>query len=655
MVSVSDSAGAGRSVRAAGSGIELAGDRSASRLVAARHTLFVRILKLGLPLSAILVVTGYAAVVFDKTGWGAGLVNLEIPKIVADNLAMENPHYEGFNNDGGRYWVTAKKAMQDLKNLSVIRLDTITGELIDANKERTKLTATRGSFNSKLNLIELFDTIDVTGDNGMTAHLTRATIKTKENIISSDQPVSVAMAAGTITARQMTIRQKSKEYTFLNDVQTNLKARQGDAAATPATGGATAFGNPNEPIAITATRLDVNDAVKTATFTGNVTAVQGGATLTSPELEVSYEGSAVPNSEAKGPEAKNPEAKKGDDKAAAAQPAEASGKVKRVVAKNPVTLSDGTGQQATSRSADFDAIAQKAVLEGDVVMSELPDKRATGDRAEIDQAANTVLLTGPVVVSQGTNELKGRRLFFNRATAKMNLTGAGSGNGRISARFSQASPSPKTAAEKSPEPARGVAFGGNFKTDPSAPIEVAAERLDVDDQAKQAVFTGDVKAQQAGFVLQAAELTASYTGAAALGGTPAKPGSKPGSQDAAKLTRIQAKKNVEVTSKDGQKATGDWADYDTRANTVVLGGDVVMTQGKNIVRGTKLAIDMTTGESVISTQATARGDQPWVQNGDTKAGGRPSAVFYPSEMKEKAAKPAEKEQSGWQSRSAPSQ
>ena len=58
------------------------------------------------------------------------------------------------------------------------------------------------------------------------------------------------------------------------------------------------------------------------------------------------------------------------------------------------------------------------MLEGDVVMSELPDRRATGDRAEIDQAANTVLLTGPVVVTQGNNELKGRRLFFNRTTAQ---------------------------------------------------------------------------------------------------------------------------------------------------------------------------------------------------------------------------------------------
>ena len=103
----------------------------------------------------------------------------------------------------------------------------------------------------------------------------------------------------------------------------------------------------------------------------------------------------------------------------------------------------------------------------------------------------------------------------------------------------------------------------------------------------------------------AAELTASYTGAAGLGAQ-AKPGQKADSHAAAKLTRIKAKKNVKMTSKEGQKATGDWADYDTKANTVMLGGDVIMTQGKNVVRGTKLVIDMTTGESVINAEPGPR-------------------------------------------------
>ena len=77
-------------------------------------------------------------------------------------------------------------------------------------------------------------TLDVAGDAGLSAKLTRATIDTKENIITSNEPVTVTMAAGTISANQMTARQKVKEYTFVENVRTHLNARQpqpGDEAA----------------------------------------------------------------------------------------------------------------------------------------------------------------------------------------------------------------------------------------------------------------------------------------------------------------------------------------------------------------------------------------------------------------------------------------
>lgn len=117
--------------RATGSGIVLAGDRTMNRKAAARHTAIVRALRLAFPATALAVIGSYAFTVVDTTGWGVALKALDVPQILAENLAMENPHYEGFNKDGGRYWVTAKKAMQDVTNMAVIKLDTITGELID--------------------------------------------------------------------------------------------------------------------------------------------------------------------------------------------------------------------------------------------------------------------------------------------------------------------------------------------------------------------------------------------------------------------------------------------------------------------------------------------------------------------------------------------
>ena len=70
------------------------------------------------------------------------------------------------------------------------------------------------------------NSIKVTGDGGLDAQLTRATIKTKEGIITSDQPSTVLMGAGKITSNQLTIRQKTKEYTFLDTVRTHMKPKE---------------------------------------------------------------------------------------------------------------------------------------------------------------------------------------------------------------------------------------------------------------------------------------------------------------------------------------------------------------------------------------------------------------------------------------------
>jgi septal ring-binding cell division protein DamX len=58
---------------------------------------------------------------------------------------------------------------------------------------------------------------------------------------------------------------------------------------------------------------------------------------------------------------------------------------------------------------------------------------------------------------------------------------------------------------------------------------------------------------------------------------------------------VEAKQKVLITSKDGQTATGDWAIFDTKANTALLGDSVTVSRGKDVVQGSRLKIDLTTG------------------------------------------------------------
>ena len=114
-------------------------------------------------------------------------------------------------------------------------------------------------------------------------------------------------------------------------------------------------------------------------------------------------------------------------------------------------------------------------------------------------------------------------------------------------------------------------------------------------------------------------------------------------------------------SKDGRTATGDWAEIDIKTNIATLGGTVVLTQGKNIVRGTKLLIDMNTGETTIKTEpAASSAGAAMISSSEGDGGGeivkadRPSAIFYPGQMLDsKKAKAAAKEIDGWQSQTKP--
>jgi lipopolysaccharide transport protein LptA len=263
-------------------------------------------------------------------------------------------------------------------------------------------------------------------------------------------------------------------------------------------------------------------------------------------------------------------------------------------------------------------------------------------------------MTGNVVLSQGQNVLRGKRLFLDQKAGRTELTAppmGSAGPGRIAAHFVQnAAKAGAKPAAMAQEKTDGGGFTGmsSFRTDPNAPVDIAADQLEMIDAKKIAVFRGDVHAQQGDFKVRTAELTAHYSGSSGLGnlaGVQPEAGNVAAaerqSQTAAKLTRLKANGKVVVTSKNGQSATGDWADFDVAANTVTLGGEVVLNQARNVVRGTRLLIDLTSGESVIkSDNAAAPQAAPEKPGSGWQAHQqptRPSAIFYPQQLKEKAA------------------
>ncbi len=135
-----------------------------------------------------------------------------------------------------------------------------------------------------------------------------------------------------------------------------------------------------------------------------------------------------------------------------------------------------------------------------------------------------------------------------------------------------------------------------FSQNRDKPITITSATLEVRDKDKMATFAGDVHLVQGDTALRSKTLVVFYDDdASAKPGTPSTSG-QAGPQQNQQIKRVEAKGNVIVVQKD-QTATGESGIFDMKANTVTLVGNVVISQGPNVVKGDTLTVDMTTGVS----------------------------------------------------------
>lgn len=128
------------------------------------------------------------------------------------------------------------------------------------------------------------------------------------------------------------------------------------------------------------------------------------------------------------------------------------------------------------------------------------------------------------------------------------------------------------------------AFGNN-KGDARAPVRIEANMLEVLQRKKQAIFTGNVIATRGSVRLRSSRLVVHYIEKRA--GT---------SRSKTEIRRLDATGNVVVTS-GNKRATGQWAKLFMRTGKVTMGDKVVLTENKNVIRGSKLELDLKTGKS----------------------------------------------------------
>jgi len=156
------------------------------------------------------------------------------------------------------------------------------------------------------------------------------------------------------------------------------------------------------------------------------------------------------------------------------------------------------------------------------------------------------------------------------------------------------------------------AFSG-FKSGTKSPIQIEADRLEVIDKKAMAIFQGNVKVVQGGSVLKADKLKVFY-----IKGAKGKKAAKGNS-----IKKLEVSGTVYIRSEDNE-ATSDRGSFNMITEDVELAGNVVLTQGNNIMTGCRLRANLKTGiMKMISSCGGKQGKKP----------GRIKMLFEPGSAK----------------------
>lgn len=133
-----------------------------------------------------------------------------------------------------------------------------------------------------------------------------------------------------------------------------------------------------------------------------------------------------------------------------------------------------------------------------------------------------------------------------------------------------------------------------------AAVDIAADSMELLEEQNRAVFTGNVDAVRGKIKLKSNKLVVNYQEVTR------KNGSKK-----TEVRFLNATGRVKIVS-GSQTITSDWAKMDVKANKAVIGGNVTVVQGKTRLKGSKLHLNLTTGQSRME-------------------GGRVRAKFFPQQ------------------------
>jgi lipopolysaccharide export system protein LptC len=203
---------------------------------AVRHSFRVRFLRRVLPSIALVILALVGTIAwFDPLRLVRDLP-LDVLKLsIKDNkLVMDAPKLTGFTKDGRGYNITARAAAQDLSKTNVIELDGIIANFTLSSSGNTELTAVKGVYDAKADIVQLTEGIVIKSTAGYEGKLTDAVIEVKKGHVVTTNPVDITFNNGSLRADKMEIFENGARAMFEGGVTMFVKLPPPNTPATTA-------------------------------------------------------------------------------------------------------------------------------------------------------------------------------------------------------------------------------------------------------------------------------------------------------------------------------------------------------------------------------------------------------------------------------------
>ncbi|WP_102829924.1 LPS export ABC transporter periplasmic protein LptC [Bartonella bovis] len=183
-----------------------------------RHSYRVRLLKIFLPLIALIIALVFSWFIFFSLSASSGSVVLKSEDDEIVKLIMVNPRLESYTSSQKLYWLKAQEAFQDSIHSEVIGLQGITAEIPSGKLGVAFLQAQSGTYDHINGHLQLDKPFIIKTQDNMVAQFIAADIDLSEGQLRTDQCVHIKRAGLSLKANALQIREKGLKMYFQGDV-----------------------------------------------------------------------------------------------------------------------------------------------------------------------------------------------------------------------------------------------------------------------------------------------------------------------------------------------------------------------------------------------------------------------------------------------------